>query len=288
MNKKWNAFLSLVALCLSACSIGKPTKKYENRIFDYNPKYFDTVYSFSDSGRLNFASLYKFSFKNIDENVYEYTPDSIEINNSFDYVTDTEFGLVGYIDKFIGCESENEMVVSSRKDIGDSVEINDGEGGQKQYNLKNLKTFFMLDDCFYGEKNKLHKYYIDAKSIDLFISAYDYFYVNLSSVCLLYQYATFHRDTLYKGEKIDISEGVILNLKGFRCLPIKDGKVKLDDLQDFNKRVFAFGYEYNSIKEYGTDKSFTDYIWNDMTEEELINSFENLFENPPNKSPYYG
>ncbi len=284
VTKKVYICLSICSFCCASCSL---QNKFEDGVYDTNPAFLSEVIYWKPTSTIDFACLYKVNFKSIDKSIYSFKPTTVELNKNPGQVTDIPFGILDYLDEMAYCNSENNMVLCSRDDIGDSIEYASSNGQKINRSLTNIDLYITLDDTCYGNMfGLLSKKYIRVNRLNNFLTSYDYFYVNVSEVNSFYNT---NRDIYYKNKKTNINEGILINPKGFRMFPVKEGKIKLDELVKFHKNNYEIGYDYKNIEDYVSDgeakRYFVDYFHNDMDEEELLSSFSALFDNPPNK--YY-
>lgn len=128
-------------------------------------------------------------------------------------------------------------------------------------------------------KKKNFKLYFNANKVNEFLNRYDYFYL----------YATYPRSITAhkKGKETEFSEAFCVEFKKYNLLPFKNNKLKLDELFAFYNNNSVMPYNYELVAEYhylpkGTEnRLFIDFFWNDMSNVELLNSFNQLKENPP-------
>ncbi len=159
-------------------------------------------------------------------------------------------------------------ILSSKKDV-EFVE-----------NEKIFYSFKMIDEYYKYRKGWTANYYYKAvyfskSKLSAFLKNYDCYYLF----------------TRYRGDMtLDINNqaSIIHNYfeiktKYYNIFPFIDGKLKLNELQDFYINESVQPYIYDEIKKYKDTLtvSFTDYFWNDMSQEELEDSFKKMIDNPP-------
>ena len=147
-------------------------------------------------------------------------------------------------------------------------------------NVQSSKLYIFLSDepCWettlFG-KRKQYNVYSNHESVLSFLNSYDSFYIYGS-------YSEYDSIT-----RSNDNSALLVNFKRYNLFPIKNNRVKLDDLLDFYKQNTVLPYDYNIVKECYVDfeekekRMFTDYFWNNMSENDLIDSFWTLSNNPP-------
>ncbi len=155
----------------------------------------------------------------------------------------------------------------------------------KPINISEVKNIYLdlYDEHIYNECHGRRLLYMRLEDCSSFLENYDYFYFFLipSLGIQPFDYKTNTRD--------DSVLNICIKTKRYNILPIRDGKLKLDELLSFYKKSSSLPYDYHLITEYGESinekfngRKFTDLFWNDMSEEELKNSFESIIDNPFN------
>lgn len=270
--------LILVSCFCSSCS-STANKKYPDGVYDDNPKYLGLIYPCVKTIKYTVPSLYKMQFKGIDTFVYQYSPDTIELNKDCPGLDYPLFQKpITYIDRFVGCESNNYIVASVEENDGTSICVSEEE----VINLNNLKLYFLLDDSCYVENGILKRLFIDVSKLTDFLKQYDYFYVYVNSLYSFYDSRDTHnRNLLYKNQIANLQEGALIYTKNYGIFPVKDSQIMLDDLQLFYDDACLVSYKYASIEQFST------FFWDAMDENAFIDSFIQLFENPPVVPPDY-
>lgn len=199
------------------------------------------------------------------KNMCSYFP----MGNYVVYKIDSSFSKKIQYEDYLIIDS-NKQVVASSHDV--------------ESNNQNLIMISLFDETcwetyFWSGKKKIYKLYFELEKVEEFLNKYDYFY--------LYGAHYFSLTVHKKGKETEINEAICASFKNYHLLPFKDNKLKLDELFNFYRNFSSMPYDYNLIakKEYLTNgiesKPFTYFFWNDMTDEDLLNSFNQLTENPP-------
>ena len=251
--------ISLISIFCAGCQ----KSRYPTKTFDYNPSALYKAFDIYNSK----VYVYKVKFKNVCKDLYEYKPNTVDLNADYPSRPSTEYGFINYPDRFVYAESESTFIASSHFSDVDKI-----------------TAYILLDDSCYGNMfGYLRKRYISPQNLSSFITSYDYFYVLTTQTYSFNNYP--NREIYQRKNKITINDGVLISPKSFCMLPIKDNKLKLDELVNFHKENYEIGYTYEQMQEnnYETNerRQFVDLFWNDMDEDVLISSYQQLIDNPP-------
>ena len=140
----------------------------------------------------------------------------------------------------------------------------------------------LFDESYYCSNiwgtRSISSAYLDYDKVHYYLISYDYLFI----------YGEYKEKTITINNVDTTDKMIVSDMKKYGVFPFKNGKLKLNELLDFYENVSVLPYDYKNIVEISsaTDngRAFTDLFWNDMNEDEFINSFQSLIENPPVES----